>query len=114
MNYFLYEPHSHFSSLTLSALLMGNWVMENRIFIYFGQEGREAKRLLASRALSGWDDVYVQPTNPAFVLGAVFTGDVVDKMVLHAYGEHLSDMGTMHLTLTFNISYLTSCNPLLS
>jgi hypothetical protein len=76
---------------------MGNWELEwgSRLFRYFGLKGAEVKRLLASRALSGWNDVHVRPKNPEFVLCSVFTVQVVERMILYAYGEHVSDMGTI-------------------
>ena len=73
---------------------MGNWALEScRMFYYFGDQGRFFKRLFASRALSGWKDIYEQPKNPRFVENLIFTKDVTDAMILHAYGEHLRDMG---------------------
>jgi hypothetical protein len=82
-------------SLTATALMLGNWRIDIRLFEYLGDVGKTAKRLLASRALAGWDKIDVQPTNPTFLLDHNFTKEVVEKMILHAYGEHLRGMGEM-------------------
>jgi hypothetical protein len=75
--------------------MLGNWRIDIRLFEYLGDVGKTAKRLLASRALAGWDKIDVQPTNPTFLLDHNFTKEVVEKMILHAYGEHLRGMGEM-------------------
>ena len=71
--------------------------MDCRLFEYFGDLGKLLQRLWASRALSGWDDVYRVPFLPAFSIDHTFTADVVGAMVVHAYGEHLSEMGKLYL-----------------
>ena len=92
---------------TLPALYMGNWQMDVRLFEYFGELGKLQKRLLASRALSGWKDINVRPRNPEFSKDHIFTEDVIGAMVLHAYGEHLHEMGKLHLIVPKVNSTLT-------
>lgn len=75
------------------------------MFTYLGEKAKTCKRLLASRALSGWDDVYRTPFLPVFVTDYTFTEDVIGAMVLHAYGEHLRDMGKSQF-LANTTSYL--------
>ena len=93
---------------------MGNWSLECRLFKYFGDVGQFAKRLLASRVLSGWNEIDVQPTNPECVIDLVFTKVVVDSMTLYAYGEHLSDMGKVQFISLKVTLILTSSTPLMS
>ena len=76
----------------LPALCMGNWEMQCRMFIYFGEPGKETKRAIAARALAGWQDVYCQPIPPRFAVDGVFTETVIERLVVHAYCEHLAEM----------------------
>lgn len=85
--------------------------MDVRLFEYFGELGKLLKRLLASRALSGWKDINVQPRNPEFSKDHIFTEDVIGAMVLHAYGEHLHEMGKLRLIIPKVNSTLT-CDPM--
>ena len=43
-------------------------------------------------ALSGMPNIFVTPALPGFKYDAVFTKEVVEKMVVHAYGRHLGEM----------------------
>jgi hypothetical protein len=88
---------------------MGNWHMDVRLFEYLGELGQLLKRLMASRALAGWKSIEEQPKNPEFLLTHIFTKDVIDGMILHAYGEHLRDMGNIApLKVYHNILILVS------